>query len=109
MEATKYAIESRYYWPGMHAMVKAIIKKCEECNKNNRKDDGGEEFVVTTHPLEKTAVDIVKFGEKECYALVWIDYFTQVMKVRKLANRTSQEIIERNIYRGGNTRRDKLR
>ncbi|KAI5168423.1 hypothetical protein PAEPH01_0115 [Pancytospora epiphaga] len=43
--------------------------------------------------LEKTAIDIVKFGEEECHALVWIDYFTRLIKIKKLTCRSSIEII----------------
>ncbi|KAI5152345.1 hypothetical protein ENBRE01_2758 [Enteropsectra breve] len=89
----KYEIEKHYKWKGIKEMAEHVIKTCEICNKNNRKQSGGCIFVETKQPLEKTAIDIMKLSEYDTNILVFIDYYTRIAKIRILKDRTSGEII----------------
>lgn len=75
-------------------IIKDVIAECEVCGKNNRKLGGGSEFIEITKPLEKIAIDIMKISEWGKYMLVFIDYFTRMVKLKVLENRRIETIIK---------------
>jgi hypothetical protein len=93
LKGIEYEIKKKYDWKNMKKLIEKCISICEICSKNKRKLGGGSEFVSTSYPLEKAAIDIMKIGEEETYALVFVDYFTRIGKVRKLEDRTTESII----------------
>ncbi|KAI5153777.1 hypothetical protein ENBRE01_3245, partial [Enteropsectra breve] len=93
--SVKYELEKYFKWTGVKDMIERIISTCEVCSKNNRKLGGGSEFVVTSAPLEKTAIDVMKIGEEDRFVLVFIDYYTRWMKLELLKSRETKEIIRK--------------
>ncbi|KAI5179860.1 hypothetical protein PAEPH01_2701, partial [Pancytospora epiphaga] len=93
-EAMKYKILKRYYWSGLKNTIEGVLKKCIICNRNNRKQDGGEEFVESTHYLEKIAIDILHVSEEGVTVLVLIDYFTRILRIEISEQRTTEDIKE---------------
>lgn len=91
----KYELKRQYGYEEKEEDIKEVIDACEICSKNNRKLGGGCEFVETTAPLEKTAIDIMKVENDEAYVLVFLDYYTRVLRLRLLKNRTTKEITEK--------------
>ncbi|KAI4293298.1 hypothetical protein PAPHI01_2572 [Pancytospora philotis] len=77
----------------MRKMVHEVLSRCEICSKNNRKHGGGAEFIHTEHRMEKTAIDILKIDGPRPYILVFIDFYTRILRLHSLRARTSSEII----------------
>lgn len=78
VEPTYYKIKKEYYTTGLKKSVENIIKKCDVCNKTNRKNKNGHEFVETTKQFEKVEIDLIDIrADKEIYIMVGVDYFTQ--------------------------------
>ena len=38
LESTYYAMKDIYYWPGIKETIKRVIKECETCQINNKKN-----------------------------------------------------------------------
>jgi transposase InsO family protein len=78
-----------------------VIEGCETCSINDRKPDGGSEFVETGKKLEKAGVDVYYNEKKEIHSLVMIDYYTRNIRIYQLKSRSAENIIkavERFIY-----------
>ncbi|KAI5149341.1 hypothetical protein ENBRE01_0846 [Enteropsectra breve] len=93
MEPMLYELRKSYTWPNMRQLISIVLARCETCNKNNRKHGGGSNFIDTAHRLEKTAIDIMKVDGTHPYILIFIDFYTRIMKIHSLRSRTSTEII----------------
>lgn len=63
IETVYYELEREYLWQGTRETIKNVIKRCEICSVNNRKLNGGFEFVETKNPLEIVGIDIMNVGE----------------------------------------------
>lgn len=100
LASIKYELKKEHNWEDANKLIEEVIKECEVCSKNNRKHSGGCELVETTKIMEKTGIDIMKLGECDTNVLVFIDYYSRLLKLRILRNRTTQEIIEKvkNIF-----------
>jgi transposase InsO family protein len=72
-------------------MISEVIKSCEACAKNVKKTAGGEVFVTSKHSNEIGAADIFFITQKE-NALTYIDYFTRIVKIKKIKNKGATEI-----------------
>ncbi|WUR03409.1 reverse transcriptase [Vairimorpha necatrix] len=65
-----YAMKFDYYWPGIKENIKMMIKKCEKCQKYNRKKSGGCDFIATSRYLEKVAIDLIDYRDLGKFVLV---------------------------------------
>jgi hypothetical protein len=72
--AVYYKLKAKWYWPRMGKVIDQVIRKCEVCNINNRKKQGGSGFATTTWKLGKVGVDLAEIQEGGNYILVMIDY-----------------------------------
>lgn len=93
VEATYQELKATYYWVGMKKTVENVLKNCEVCNKVNYKKKGGVEFVETTRPLEKVALDLLDLRSDGVYALVGIDYYTRYAFVQLTDKKDSMSIL----------------
>jgi hypothetical protein len=89
-EPVYYEIKKNYYWPGIKETIAEAIKKCEVCQKLNRKNTGGDRFIETTRRMEKVALDIAKSGKN--YVLIAIDYFSRMIWTRILPKKSAEEV-----------------
>jgi hypothetical protein len=48
-----YKWRAKWHWSGMKEMIDQVIRKYEVCNINNRKKQGGCEFVIAMRKLEE--------------------------------------------------------
>ncbi|ELQ75526.1 RNA-directed DNA polymerase, LTR Retrotransposon, partial [Trachipleistophora hominis] len=93
LEPICYEPKERYYWLGMKRHITEIIKRCETCQRNNRKYTGRNEMVATTRPIEKVTIDIAKIKGKT--VMISVDYFSRRIWVRDVGNRRKETIIEK--------------
>lgn len=94
IESIYYQIKGEYYWPGIKETIKNVIKQCEVCQINNRKCTGGSEFVTTSRPFEKVAIDLIEERQEGKYILIGIDYFTRGIAAKVIQNKTTIQITE---------------
>lgn len=92
LEPIYYRLKQEYYWPGMKNAIRNVIRKCRICVENNRKNGGGSEFVTTSRPLEKIAIDIMKV-EEGLNALILIDYYSRLLIAKITMERRSSTIV----------------
>lgn len=92
--AVYYALRETVYWPGMKDHIEKEIKKCETCQKYNRKTSGGCEFISTSRYLEKVGMDLIEFRDEGYYVVVAVDYFTRRMWARPLKTKSAAGVIE---------------
>ena len=59
-----YEPRKRYYWSEIKDQIYEVIKRCETCQKYNRKTGGGSEFISTTRYLEKIGMYMIEFRMK---------------------------------------------
>lgn len=48
----EYKLAKYHHWPNMKKYNTRVLKRCETCNINNRKNNGGELFIETRCPLK---------------------------------------------------------
>ena len=89
-----YALRKKYYWLGMKDQIEREIKKCEVCQKYNRKTSGGNEFICTSRYLEKVGMDLIEFRDEGVYVVVAIDYFTRRLWGRIIKSKSADEIVQ---------------
>jgi len=94
VDAVYYFLRKEWYWPGMKETIREVLKKCEVCQINNRKDTGGSEFVTTSRRLEKVGLDMLEIREQGRYVLVAIDYFTRMVWARVLRSKETMGVVE---------------
>jgi transposase InsO family protein len=101
VEPIYHNLKREYYWPGIKETIVNVVKKCQICIENNRKQSGGSDFVTTSRPWEKVAIDIMKINEEEINVLVTIDYYTRYLNVAIIENRRSETIMStlQNIFK----------
>jgi hypothetical protein len=82
------------YWPGMGKHIEDMIKDCPPCSENQKKlsDEPMIRSQTPDLPWTKLAADI--FHWEGADYLVLIDYFSKYIEADKLANLTSQQLIE---------------
>lgn len=90
----EHKLKKNYNWPDMKALITKVISKCEQCSKNNRKLGGGSKFITTKEPLEIAAIDIMKISEENMNLLIFIDYYSRIVKIRILKDRTTENILK---------------
>lgn len=61
--------------------------------KANRKKNGGAEFVETSRPFEKVALDLIDMRREGTYIIVAIDYFTTFIVADVNNNNESKTVI----------------
>ena len=93
VEPVYYALKDVYYWIGMKKTIGMVLKECRVCKEMNRKRKIGNEFVVTSRPLEKVSLDLIKMHNEEGYVLVSIDYFTRYVLTEYLEKKSSEGIV----------------
>jgi Integrase zinc binding domain len=59
VESMYYELKKKHYWPGVKEIIVNVIKECEICQENNRKNRGGFEFITISRPYEKVAIDLM--------------------------------------------------
>ena len=112
MEKTFYKITERYYWKGMTNDIKDYIKKCDDCQKTNKKT---KTVPVELQPVQipnstwkKIGIDLIgpfnnTQGEPMStkgyrYVLTVIDYFSSYLEAfplkRKLASEVAEKLFE---------------
>lgn len=91
VDTTMHEIKKTHYWPKIKETITAYIQKCKECIKNDQKSLGGQEFVKTSHPLEKVGIDLMMINQKKPI-LTFIDYFTRLVRVKILKSKEEEEI-----------------
>ena len=90
-ESVYHKIKNRYYWPVIKNSIKNMIKKCQACIVNNRKNKRIKRFVETKRVLEALGLDTVKIGSKNI--LIGIDYFTRLGFATILKNKKGDTIV----------------
>lgn len=93
-EAVYQEMKKFYYWPGIKQTIIRCIKECEVCQINNRKKSNPPEYVVTTKPFEKVALDIMQLSKDNCYLMIGIDYFTRMVCADIIYDKKSLTICE---------------
>lgn len=76
-------LKKSYYWVGIKDSIKEVIRRRQICNENNRKNNRGCEFVTSTKPMERVAIDIMHEEQANNDFLIVIDYFTRMCRIRK--------------------------
>jgi hypothetical protein len=94
MSAVYHKIRKEWYWPNMKQDISIKLKGCETCQIWNRKNSGGCEFVTTSRPFEKVALDMIDIRNEGRYVLVCIDYFTRIVKAKVLENKKTDLVVE---------------
>jgi transposase InsO family protein len=109
MVKTFYKVSERYYWKGMTNDIKDYIRKCDECQKINKK--------TKTMPAEMQPVEIPNSTRKKIgidligpfkdtqgqpvsrngyrYVLTVIDYFSSYLEAFPLKRKLAQEVAEK--------------
>lgn len=90
-----YDIKRNWYWPKMREDIVAVVKACEICKINNRKKTGGSEFVTSSRRYERVAIDIMHSEKEKVDILITIDYFSRMVNIAKLEDKTSKNIISK--------------
>lgn len=94
VEPTYYKIKKEYYWIGLKKSVENIIKRCDVCNKTNRKNKNGYEFVETTKQFEKVAIDLIDIrADKGIYIMVGVDYFTRYIMAEIIRDKKACTVV----------------
>lgn len=78
----------------MKKNIAEMLKKCETCQKYNRKKKGGCEFVVTKRPLEKVALDLIDMRVEMQSTSVGINYFTRIVALRVLDSKATRGVVK---------------
>ncbi len=94
VEAVYYEMKNKWYRPGIKETIINVIKKCEVCQINNRKTLGGCDYIATSRWMEKLALDIMYIEEENQYVLVAIDYFTRIIGVVPIPDKSARTIIQ---------------
>lgn len=76
----------------MKKEIDDFIKGCLVCLESNRKNRNTGEFVTTTRPWEKVALDLIDLRNEGKYILVVIDYFSRYMQAKVLDTKDAQSI-----------------
>ncbi|KRH92119.1 putative transposable element, partial [Pseudoloma neurophilia] len=63
-------IKKKHCWPNIKKQIEAVINKCEICKKFNRKKGNKGEFVTSSRPFEKVALDLIDMRREGIYILV---------------------------------------
>ncbi|KRH92398.1 putative LTR retrotransposon [Pseudoloma neurophilia] len=63
-------IKKKHYWPNIKKQIEAVINKCEICKKFNRKKGNKGEFVTSSRPFEKVALDLIDMRREGIYISV---------------------------------------
>lgn len=61
---------------------------------DQRKKKGKGEFVTTSRPFEKVALDLIDMSKEGKYLLICIDYFTRFINIEILENKDSESVID---------------
>ncbi|KAG0434064.1 hypothetical protein DMUE_5316 [Dictyocoela muelleri] len=72
--------------------IRNIIKKCETCQKIDRKIISPGEFIYTYHSRQKVAFDIMEI-KKNDLVILGIDYFTRKIFGKAIKTKESKNII----------------
>ncbi|KAI5151978.1 hypothetical protein ENBRE01_2475 [Enteropsectra breve] len=94
LEATYYSVKSEMYWPGIRKDIEMLIKECNTCQRVNRKTTGGSEFITTSRPMEKIGIDLMFLNDPKTVLMVIIDYFSRMLKVEILKDKSAESITE---------------
>lgn len=92
-EAVYYELKKEYYWINMKEDINTILAKCETCIINNRRRKISKEYIYTNRRMEKVGIDILHLSQFNIDVLAIVDYFSRLISVKILENRTSKEIL----------------
>ena len=102
MKKTRAKVRMRFYWVGMDADIRAVVRKCSVCAQRktptNRKKAPLQQEAVGA-PMERVAMDIVgpmpetERGNK--YILVVGDYFSKWMEAYPIPDQTAETVAEK--------------
>lgn len=92
-EPVYYEMKKEFYWPGIRKTICNVIKECEICEINNRKNKEPPEYVTSTEPLEKVALDLLHLAEESCYVLIGIDYFTRFISAKVIYDKKGLSVV----------------
>ena len=102
MKKTTGKVRMRFYWVGMDADIRSVVRKCDVCARRKtplkkRKAPLQQESVGA--PMERVALDVVgplpetERGNK--YILVVGDYFSKWMEAYPIPDQTAQTVAEK--------------
>lgn len=80
--------------PNIKQQIQNVIKKCELCQRENRKNTIKGEFITTTRQFEKISLDLINTRKEGCYIMVGIDYFTRYIVTKILKEKTAGSICD---------------
>lgn len=92
VEYVYHEIKKKYYWPYIKKQIESVLKKCELWQQYNRKSSNKDEFVTSSRPFEKVALDLIDMRQEGCYILVAIDYFTRFIVSKTLENKSAETV-----------------
>lgn len=61
----------------MKNQIGYLLKNCEKCQIYNRKNISKGDFVTTSRPFEKVALDLIDMRKEGMYIMIAIDYFSR--------------------------------
>lgn len=95
IEKTLARARKLYYWPGMGAKIKELVRSCTVCekfNRNNQKEPIIQEE-TPKHPFHIVAMDLFEYAGRDFVAL--LDSYSNYLIAISLDIKTSEHIIER--------------
>ncbi|KRH93832.1 LTR Retrotransposon, partial [Pseudoloma neurophilia] len=86
--------KKKHYWPNIKKQIEAVINKCEICQKFNRKKGNKNEFVTSSRPFEKVALDLIDMRREGIYILVGIDYFSRFIVTKSIKDKSAKTVCD---------------
>ena len=82
-----------FFWSGMSAQIKGIIKQCSICNefRGTQQKELMLPHEIPTKPWEICATDLFEL-DRETYIVI-ADYFSKFFEVKKISSSSSQSVI----------------